>query len=162
MAQEGATLIQASQGQVVDLGDGARLEVLWPRERLLTGTDSDVDNASIVLRLVYGEVSFLLTGDIFGQAERSLLADGADIGSTVLKVAHHGSRSSSGGGFLDRVAPAVAIISAGADNRFGHPHEETVQALESRLAPSMVMATKEVGAVAFVTDGKRLTMKTER
>ena len=162
VAQEGATLIQASQGQVVDLGDGARLEILWPRERLLTGTDSDVDNASIVLRLVYGEVSFLLTGDVFEQAERSLLADGADIGSTVLKVAHHGSRSSSGGGFLDRVAPAVAVISAGADNRFGHPHAETVQALESRLAPGMVLATKDVGAVAFVTDGKRLTMKTER
>ena len=113
----GATAAHTQAGQLIDLGDGVTIEVLHPAETLMTGTDSDLNNASIVLRVVYGDVSFLLTGDIFVEAEREILSRGADVRSTVIKVPHHGSRSSSSREFIERVHPSVAVISVGADNR---------------------------------------------
>ena len=91
-----------------------------------------------------------------------LVAEGANLGSNVLKVAHHGSRSSSLPQFLDRVGPAVAVISVGADNRFGHPHDETVHALESLLRKDRILLTKDRGDIEFVSDGRRLWVRTER
>ena len=163
--EEGAVVTQARAGQVVALGDGVFMQVISPQVRLLTGTASDVDNASVVLRLVYGDVSFLLTGDtgdMFGEAEVELLARGAPVDSDVLKVAHHGSRSSSTGPFLDAVSPVAAVISAGEDNRFGHPHPETMETLLRHVTNDRLLVTKDRGTIEFVTDGRRLTMTTER
>ena len=159
---EGATLTQARPGQVLSWGDGVSIEVLGPPERLLSGTESDVDNGSVVLRLVYGEVSFLLTGDIFREAEALLVADESAIDSDVLKVAHHGSRSSSSDVFLSSVSPDVAVISAGENNRFGHPHPDTVESLLRHVREDLLFLTSESGAVEFVTDGRRLEVRTER
>ncbi len=88
-----------------------------------------MDNASVALRLVYGEFSFMMGGDMFREAEGALVRSDAPLDSDVLKVGHHGSRTSSSAGYLDSVSPAVAVISAGEDNRFGHPHPETLEAL---------------------------------
>ena len=162
MELEGATLTQARPGQIVALSDGVVIEVLGPPERLLSGTESDVDNASVVLRLVYGEVSFLLTGDLFTEGEALLAADDLAIETDVLKVAHHGSRSSSSDVFLDRVRPAVAVISAGEDNRFGHPHTETVEALLRHVGEDLLFLTGKSGGIEFVTDGRRLEVRTEQ
>ena len=159
---EGAGVTQARSGQVVAIDDGVFIQVIGPPDGLLRGTDSDVDNASVVLRLVYGEVSFLLTGDMFVEAEAALVRRAAPIDSDVLKVAHHGSRTSSSEAFLARVSPAVAVISAGKDNRLGHPHPETVRALLRHVAEERVLVTKERGTIEFVTDGSRLEVKTER
>ena len=126
---EGAPNIDATEGQVITLGDEVSIEVLGPPGELLRGTESDADNASLVLRLVYGEVSFLLTGDIFASAERALVASGAAVDSDVLKVPHHGSATSSSYEFLRAVSPAVAVISVGAENRFGHPDVDVVRRL---------------------------------
>ena len=159
---EGALVIQARPGQMIAMDDGVLIQVLGPPEELMRGTTSDVDNASVVLRLVYGDVSFLFTGDIFSEAETAMVARGAPIDSDVLKVAHHGSRGSSTAEFLDAVSPEAAVISSSEGNRFGHPHLETVEALRARVSEDLLFLTSESGGVEFVTDGSRLEVKTER
>ena len=159
---EDAAVTQVHVGQVIDLGDGATIEVLHPPETLMAGTDSDLNNASIVLRVVYGDVSFLLTGDIFVDAEWEMLSQGIGVRSTILKVPHHGSRTSSSPEFIKQVGPSVAVISVGADNQFGHPHAETLEVLQ-RYAPQVrVMTTRDHGSIRFVTDGETLSVETER
>ena len=161
-AVNGARVIEASAGQVITLDDDIRLEVLGPPDTLSGGAESDINDASLVLRLVYGEVSVLLTGDIFAEGERALLRRGAALDSDVLKVAHHGSGSSSTAEFLDAVSPAAAVISVGTDNRFGHPDGAVVERLREFVPDDMLLLTSERGAVEFVTDGERLWVRTER
>ena len=160
--EEAAKVIQAEAAQTVAMGDGVVLRIISPPDRLLRGTASDVDNASVALRLEYGEVSFLLTGDLFEEGEAALTRAGAPVEADVLKVAHHGSRSSSSEKFLDAVSPTVAVISAGQDNRFGHPHDESIVALGEHVSAELVLLTSERGSIEFATDGKRLTFSTER
>ena len=161
-AEEGALVLEAVPGRRIETGDGVVVQVLGPPSRLLSGTESDVDNASVVVRVSYGEVSFLLTGDMFSEAEAALAATGRDLESDVLKVGHHGSRTSSSRDFLDAVRPSVAVVSAGAGNSFGHPHAETLEELGRYVSPEMVLKTFERGDVRFVTDGETLHVSTER
>ena len=161
MAQ-GARVIDASAGQVIALDADVRIEVLGPPPILLGGTESDADNASLVLRLVYGEVSILLTGDIFSEAERGLLASGTALDSDVLKVPHHGSDSSSTRDFLSAVSPAAAVISVGEGNGYGHPHANVVERLREHVADGMLFQTAERGTVEFISDGETLWVRTER
>ena len=162
VADEGAVVTEARPGQVVAIDHGVFMQVVWPPDTLMRGTASDVDNASVVLRLVYGDVSFLLTADIFREAESGLVAQAAHIDSDVLKVAHHGSRNSSIASFLAGVSPVVAVISSGEGNRFGHPHPETVEALLGHIAEDALSVTGDRGTIEFVTDGRRLEVRTER
>ena len=153
----------AYAGQQVELGNGIRIEVLHPQEEFLEGTASDVNENSIVLRLVWDEVSFLLTGDIAEEAEWQLLHQyGRELKGTVLKVAHHGSATSTSSSFLVAVSPQVAVISVGEDNRFGHPSPEVMARLSERLGGDNIYLTAERGTVTFTTDGERLWVKTER
>ena len=158
----GAEAIRASAGQVITLDDDIRLEVLGPPDTLSGDGESDINDASLVLRLVYGEVSMLLTGDIFAEGERALLRRGAALDSDVLKVAHHGSGSSSTAEFLSAVSPAAAVISVGAGNRFGHPDAAVVERLREFVPDDMLLLTSERGTVEFVTDGEWLWVRTER
>jgi competence protein ComEC len=159
---EGARVIRATAGQTIDFGDGVLIQVLNPPERRLEGTVSDLDNASVVVRMVYGDVSFLFTGDVFSEAEAWLVGTDAPIDSDVLKVAHHGSRSSSGEEFVEKVSPVAAVISVGEKNRHGHPHAETLETLHRHVASALVFETMEVGYIEFVTDGRTLEVTTER
>lgn len=161
-AAAGAVVIDAAPSQTLLLGDGARLEVLGPPPALLSGASSDADNASVVLRLVYGDISVLFTGDMHGEAERALLASGAVVDSDVLKVAHHGSATGTTQAFLRAVSPAAAVISVGADNRFGHPAPEVMRRLREYVSADMLLLTSERGDIEFITDGKRLQARTER
>jgi len=146
------TLAQA--GQQIDLGDGVIIEVLNPRQA--HSTSEDVDNNSVVLRLNAGRVSFLLTGDIGMEAELELIAGRALKASTVLKVAHHGSATSTSPQFLAVASPRLAVISVGAGNRFGHPASEVLDRLERKLGTGNIYRTDELGTIEFITDGKRL------
>jgi competence protein ComEC len=148
---EGATLVAAG---AFDLGDGVRLDVVDP-----PGAPSSGNDSSMVLRLSWRDVSFLLAGDIEARAEQALLASSGDLAATVLKVAHHGSRTSSTAAFVDAVRPSVAVISSGEGNRFGHPDEGVVERL---AAYSDVYDTASDGAVHFETDGRRLWVDTDR
>ena len=147
------------RGQTILLDDGARLEVLNPPPQLVRGTGSDPNNNGIVLRLVYGQVSFLLTADIEAEAELRLLRDAPPLGSTVLKVPHHGSKTSTTPRFLSTVSPA-AVISSGADNPFGHPHSVVTNRLDTIPGRDRTYVTAERGDIEFITDGARLWVKT--
>ena len=160
VAQEGAAEVEAMQGRRFTL-DGVLFEVLWPPEELLSGTSSDLNNASVVLRVSYGETSFLLPADIHSDAEARLV-ETMSIDSDVLKVPHHGSRTSSSPAFLDAVSPSAAVISVDAESRYGHPHAEVVDALRARMAWDNVILTSESGTIEFVSDGRRLTVRRER
>ena len=159
---DGATVIEARAGQVIALDRDVFVEVLGPPSELLRGAASDADNASLVLRLVYGEVSMLLTGDIFAEEERALVARGAVVDSDVLKVPHHGSDSSSTPIFLNAVSPAAGVISVGEGNRYGHPHAEVLMRLREVVDDGMLFLTSERGSVEFISDGETLWVRTER
>ena len=152
----------ARAGQEIDLGHGIRIEVLNPPPELFQGTSHDVDNNGVVLRLVWGKVSFLFTADIRQEAEFELIGQRANLRSTVLKVAHHGSKTSTLPQFLAAVDPEVAVISVGANNPFGHPSPEVAERLAERLGKDKVYLTSENGTIEFITDGERLWVRAER
>ncbi len=154
---EGLDVETARQGLSLDLGDGVRFEVAGPDA--VMAEDRESNNSAAVLRLVWRDVSFLLTGDIEAKAERALLDDGVDVRATVLKVAHHGSATSSSPAFLDAVRPSIAVVSSGKDNAFGHPAPEVVRELE---AYANVYNTADAGSVRFETDGHRIDVSTGR
>ena len=152
----------AKAGQQIDLGDGIRIEVLHPQEELLKGTSSDVNNNSVVLRLVWEEVSFLLPGDIFEEAEREILRQGCRLSSTVLKMAHHGSATSTSEQFLAAVNPKVAVISVGENNPFGHPSPKVIERVKEVVGEDNLYLTSQRGTITFATKGKKLWVGTRR
>jgi len=160
--EKGVKQTIAQAGQQIDLGYGITMEVLHPGEEPLEDTNSELNNNSIVLRLVKGKVSFLLTGDIEQEAEFDLIARRANLRSTVLKVAHHGSDTSTTPEFLAVVNPQLAAISAGEDNPFGHPNDDVINRLEERLDPENIFCTAKHSTIEFITDGERLWVKTEK
>ena len=151
----------AEAGQRIELGAGIWLDILHPPGDFLQDTDSDVDNNGVVLRLVYGEISFLLTADIYQEGEQCLLGQGVELESTVLKVAHHGADTSSSPSFLDAVSPQLAVISVGEDNLYNLPDQEVRDRLEQRLGQDRVYLTSERGTVELISDGHKLWLKTE-
>ena len=159
---EGAETIHAVPGLKMSFTDGVTVETLAPPDPMLSGTDSDVDNGSVVVRVGYGHRSFIITGDVFSEGEAWLAGSGQRLASDVLKVAHHGSRTSSSQDFLDAVNPSAVVISAGRDNRFGHPHPEVVGRLSAVVDESHIFTTAESGSVTFETDGEDLWASAER
>lgn len=137
--------------------DGVDVEIISPSGDA-GGVQFSNNNSSLVLRLSFGERSFLLTGDIEKEAEAEILASGADLKADVLKVAHHGSRTSSTPGFLERVKPRHAVISVAGPSPFGHPHTEVIARL--REAGARVWMTKDCGAITISTDGRDLRVAT--
>ena len=139
--------VEVKRGDTINL-DGLVFTVLSPANVL----GNDLNNNSIVLRLVYGKVSFLFEGDAQADAEASMLASSVSPATaTILKVGHHGSRTSSTPAFLALVKPAVAIYSAGKGNVYGHPHPETLAALAT--VGATVYGTDVNGTVIVTTDG---------
>lgn len=112
-------------------------------------TASDNNDASIVLKVTYGDVSFLLTGDAGVALEKEMLTQ--DVKATVLKAGHHGSNTSSSQSFIQTVHPEVTVLSYGEDNKYGHPHAEVVERLQA--IDSKIYATAEAGTVIVSTDG---------
>ena len=110
-----------------------------------------MNDDSLVFRLAYGSFSMLFTADAGFPVEERLAADGAELKSTILKVGHHGSRFSTSEGFLRRVAPRLALISAGRGNRFGLPSEDTLALL--RRQGIRVLRTDRDGTIELVSDG---------
>ena len=135
---------------------GAEFEVLAPMSDYLA-VETPHNNDSLVLRVRYGARSFLLTGDVERPIEREMLA-GNEVASTdVLKVAHHGSRTSSTDDFLDAAHPAFAVISAGVDNSYGHPNRDVLNRLADRHTE--VFRTDLQGLITVLTDGRHLTVE---
>ncbi len=162
IGEVGVKTTVASAGQRINLGDDISIEVLWPSSNPIKGSESDVDNNSIVLLVKHGDVSFLLTGDSMSEAEWELIRSRADIKGTVIKVAHHGSNSSTIAQFLAVVNPQVAVISVGANNTFGLPKNEVLARLDAKVGEANVYRTDKDGTITFVTDGERLWVEEEK
>jgi len=152
----------AHAGQKIELGDGIKVDVLHPPSPLLQGTSDDVNNNSLALRLSWNRVSFLFTSDICKEAEWYLIAQRANLKSTVLKVAHHGSVTSTSEQFLASVNPEIAVVSVGADNRFALPQAEVVDRLITRVGSDRLYFTSTDGTIEFITDGKGLWLKHDK
>jgi competence protein ComEC len=136
--------------------DGIETQFLWPEVAPNENGPSPKNNDSLVLRLKYGERTFLLPGDAEKQAESAMLEENAEtaLRADVLKVGHHGSKNSTMPGFLAAVHPQVAVISAGKDNPYGHPTAELLERLET--AGIRILRTDRDGGVHILTDGKNL------
>lgn len=124
--------------------------------KVLNANDQATDNndASIVLKMTYGNVSFLLTGDAGVALEKEMLQ--YDVKATVLKAGHHGSNTSSSEEFIQAVKPEVTILSYGEDNKYGHPHAEIVDRLQA--IGSKIYATADLGTITVSTDGVNYTV----
>ncbi len=153
--KEGARRIVAQRGQKLDLGGGAYLEILFPdRDVSLLSTN----NGSIVGRLVYGNTSFLFPGDAPQAIEEYLASiDNERLNVDVLKVGHHGSKTSTSIALLGYASPAYAVISAGKDNTYGHPHQEVLDRLKQFNV--QILGTYEKGRVVMESDGETVHIK---
>ena len=154
LEQQGKSLTVPAPGDKFDLGS-ARVEILGPVQEY-----DDTNNTSIVLRIDYGETSFLFTGDMETGAEKDLLESGADVRATVLKAGHHGSDTSTGYQFLREVSPRYTVISVGEGNKYGHPSDEVLSRF--RDAGTEVYRTDMQGHVIAESDGKTVTFRTEK
>ena len=142
---------RAHKGDVYEL-DGVKVEVLYsPEQPEGGGTGNEVSN---VYRIRYGDISFLITGDLTKENEAEMLADGVNVKSTVLKIGHHGSKTSSSGAFLQAVFPMCGVFCVGEGNSFGHPKPEIVKRFSDMGIRTF--RTDKDGAVLFQTDGKKL------
>jgi len=122
------------------------MKIIHPQTKV-DASVGDANNDSIVARLEYENSSFLFTGDIESPAENEILASGENIDTDVLKVAHHGSKYSTTGAFLDKVTPKDAVISVGKNNSYGHPTEAVLEALKERNIN--ILRTDEKGDIIF-------------
>lgn len=147
----------AKAGQLIDLGGGAILKVLWPDYSQIDNFSSNDNNLSVVVQLVYQQAEVLLTGDIESKAENYLIRQGG-LESDVLKVAHHGSKNSSSDNFIRLVNSSYSAISVGLNNRFGHPHNSVLE----RLKNTTIFRTDLNGDVEMRTNGYNWQIKTDR
>lgn len=155
LLDEAATVTMARTGQVYQLGSEVILTILAP-QRDPSMLESNA--ASIVALLRYGETTFFLGGDAPSGVEDYLARTyGPQIKSAVLKLGHHGSKTSTSAEFLAVVDPDYAVVSAGKDNRYGHPSTEVVERVEA--AGVFIVSTSERGSVSFVSDGTTVTIR---
>lgn len=151
-------LHRVTAGEVIEIEDGVRLEIVHPTSGHLN--DESRNENSVSFRLVYGNFSMLLTGDAEEWGEEQMLRSGANLRSEVYKVGHHGSNSSSTPRFLDAVRPKIAVVSAGKDNKFGHPHPDVVARLQERGIT--ILCTIELGSIEVITDGEVMWWEAEK
>lgn len=151
--EEGANIFIAQAGQRI-LGGRSDLDVLFPFESLEGKEMKDSNDSSIIARLVFDKTSFLFTGDSTKSVEKELLLDlvKQQLDADVLKVGHHGSKTSTSKEFIGAVSPEIAVISAGRNNRYGHPHQEVLD----NLAGVAILRTDLDGNIKLKSDGVSL------
>lgn len=155
MSEEGAQILTAKRGQVIDLGEGAYLEILFP-DRAVSRVETNT--GCVVARLVYGATAFMLPCDAPDEIENYLVElDGAALRSDVLKAAHHGSKTSSSPLFVAAVAPTYAVLSRGCGNSYGHPHQQTLDTF-ARFDVA-ILDTCEEGTITFVSNGATVSLR---
>jgi len=159
VSEERAKKTIARRGQIIwlDKKHGVGFQILFPDRDILGLATND---GSIVGRLFYGDTSIMFTGDSPDNIERYLVSlDGKSLRSDVLKVGHHGSRTSTTQEFVGFVSPTMAVISDGKGNSYGHPHKETLDSLEK--FGIIVFRTDQVGTIMMESDGESITTVTE-
>ena len=154
LAKRGKQITVPRAGETFELGD-AQVQVLGPVRE-----SDDPNNMSLVLRVVYGETSFLFTGDAEREEEQDILDAGYELDSTVLKVGHHGSENSTTYPFLRAVMPDHGVISVGEGNTYGHPTNAALSRL--RDAGVQVLRTDHSGTIICSSDGQTVSFRTEK
>ncbi len=150
----GAKEILLKRGDVISLGDGVYVLVLFPEAGL---NFKESNNSSLVLKIIYGNTSFLFTGDAPQGVERILTyVDKDKLKSNVLKLGHHGSKYSSWGKFLETVKPDWAVISAGRNNKYKHPHKEVIDLLDELNIK--YVSTSKMGNISFFSNGEYVSV----
>lgn len=152
LRDQGIPVVTARAGERLRISDSAVLDILTPLRNFAGQSPRDVHDAMVVAKLVHGRTTFLLMGDAERPLERELIAAGADLDVDVLKAGHHGSKTSTAEEFLRATTPAVAVISVGRRNRYGHPAQEVLD----RLAPFgiAVLRTDQDGDITLTSDGR--------
>jgi len=145
--KEGAKIYIAQKGQIIKAGN-AYAKILYPFENLEGTEPKNINDTSIVFSLFYDDNSFLFTGDVSKSVELKL----GKVDSDVLKVGHHGSKTSTSRSFVEMVSPEIAVISLGKENSYGHPHLNTLQSLEG----VKVLRTDLEGDIKIASDGSHL------
>ena len=126
---------------------GVTMKILHP-----SSPSSDINESSIVVKITFGQVSFMLTGDVGQDSEMKILQRGYDLKSTILKVSHHGSIKGTSSSFLSAVRPNVAVIMCGKENPYGYPHDETLTKLAGARVD--IYRTDIQGTIVIITDGE--------
>lgn len=153
IANRNVNAIPATVGESFKLGD-ATVQIFSPSQQ-----DEDLNNMSVVLKVVYGETSFIFQGDAEKTVEKQLLNSDFDLNADVIKLGHHGSNTSSTEKYLKAVNPQYAIISCGADNSYGHPHDEVIDRLKNNNISFFV--TAQTGDVTVTSDGENIDIQTQ-
>ena len=158
ISEEKANIRIAQSGQrILWESDSHRfMEILYPFENLAGQEYKDSNETSIVSRLVFGDNSFLFTGDIEEKSEKKLVTSGENLESNVLKVAHHGSKTSTSKEFLDKVLPQIAVIPVGKNNSYGHPTPQVLDILKNYGIK--ILRTDQQGNIKIISDGEKLTI----
>lgn len=141
-----AELVEVTAGDTFTFGD-LKLNIIAPFEE-----SDDYNDMSIVFTASYKDTSVLLTGDTTKKVEKQILSAGAELDCDVLKIAHHGSSTSSSAEFIDAVSPELSVISCGKDNSYSHPHNEILELFANRGLK--FMRTDEMGTIVYYGDGK--------
>jgi beta-lactamase superfamily II metal-dependent hydrolase len=136
---------------------GISLSFLWPEESLAEKKLDNLNNSSIVLKLIYASTSYLFMGDLEDEETLSSTTEARLLKSDVLKVGHHGSTNANSASFLKTVSPRYAIIPVGADNTYGHPHYRTIFNLEKIGA--QILRTDQPGDIVVLSDGQKIWLK---
>jgi len=152
---KGLKITEAKAGVGLDVGQGLSAKFVAPN----SSSYEDLNNYSAVLKLTYGQTSFLFTGDAEAESESEMLRAGYDLSADLLKVGHHGSDSSTTPSFLQAVSPGYAVISVGTDNDYGHPAPETIARLDD--AGVKIFRTDEQGTIIATSDGQSITFNKE-
>ena len=151
--EENAIFHVGKKGDEIIFGDGVKVLVLYPSSPY-RGGDADTNDASVSVLVSYGKTSALLTGDLPSLYEGDLITETLPKNITIYKAGHHGSKYSSGERLLSYLHPEYAVISAGKDNRYGHPHREVIERLQKYSKE--ILQTTEKGTVTFRSDGERV------
>ncbi len=157
LEQQGKSITIPSAGDTFTLGS-AKVEIVGPVDMSLA--ENNENNSSIVVKIIYGDTAFLITGDAEEIEEQSILDAGYDVKSTVLRVGHHGSYTSTSESFLKAVAPEYCVISVGQGNAYDHPHDEVMNRIAAYGAT--VYRTDMNGDITCASDGKTVRFSTEK
>lgn len=153
--ERGVKIKHPDNGDKFMLGS-AQVEILGP----VSEKGKDINSTSIVLRIDYGETSFLFTGDAESDEEEEIIENSGNLKATVLKVGHHGSDTSTSYQFLREVMPMYSVISVGKDNSYGHPDESIISRLED--SGTKILRTDECGDIIMTSDGKAINVNTSK
>jgi len=154
--EEGTNIKIAQAGQKI-ITPQVFIDILHPRESLEGQEFDNNNNTSIISRLNFGETPFVFTGDAYKSVERELVGLGVEIDCDVLKIGHHGSKTSTSKELLEEVTPEIAIISSGKDNAYGHPHQETLDVLTEYGI--RILRTDQLGDIKIISSGKEIITK---